>query len=127
MRTYAAADGDLHGTKGKGAIDADALGGDFDLVIVVVHGIVGSCSCSSGPGGILSKWVAVGVWSIVFIVVVVGGGGGGWMRAGRVGVVGKPGGWVGDGWGVVLGVAGVVDDFFEPDVVVVGGVSVQIR
>lgn len=44
---YTAADGDLHGAKGEGAIDADALGGDLDLVVVVSSGGGG------GGGGIL--------------------------------------------------------------------------
>lgn len=47
------------------------------------------------------------------------------VRAGRFGV-GKPCGWVRNGWGIVLWVACVMDDFFEADVIVVGGVSVGL-
>lgn len=123
MRAYTAADGDLHRAKSEGAIDTDALRGDFDLVVVVVGVVVvGSCV---GSGGVLGVGAA-GFGAIVSVSGGEGGGGGVMVvGAGRVGA-GKPGGWVRDRWGVVLWVAGVVDDFFEADVVVVGGVSVRL-
>lgn len=102
---YAAADGGLHGAEGEGASDADALRGDFDLIAVIV----------GGGGGVLGG-VAAGVWTGVFVR------GGNMVGAGGCGA-GKPGGCMGYGWSVVLGVTGVVDDFFEANIVVVGGVS----
>lgn len=36
MWTYAATNGNLHGTKGERAVDADALRGDLNLVIIII-------------------------------------------------------------------------------------------
>lgn len=101
MRTYAAADGDLHRAEGDGAIDADALGGHFDLIIIVIFVVI--VIWSGGLGSL-----------VLFQGRIVAGTG----RSGS----GEPGGGVRHGWSVVLWVTSVVDDFFEPDIVVVGGV-----
>lgn len=40
---------------------------------------------------------------------------------------GEPGGGVRQGWSIVLWVTSVVDDLFEADIVIVGGVSGRFR
>ena len=98
MRAFVAADGVAHREQGNGAVDADALRGDFEIVVAVsvIVDVVGFV-------------VVVGVG----IVIV-------WRVAARVG---EPGRCVRHRPRVVLRVQGVVHDFLEADVIVVRRVS----
>lgn len=120
MRTFAAADGVLHGPESEWAIDAYAFGGDFDFVFFVVGGVVVvvfvvgrvcffAPFASLGVGVVRGGYGCLRFWAGGSAVAVAGAG--------------EPGRGVGHGWGIFLRVASVVKDFFEPDVVVVGGVS----
>ena len=101
MGAFGAADGITHGEESEGAFDADALGRHFDFVILVIggsrvvseSGFSGTAICGRGDG----------------------------LGFGRLGV-GEPGGGMGHWAGIVFGIAGVVDDFLEANVVVVEGV-----
>lgn len=101
MRTFGAGDGVPEGEEGEGASERDALALDGDLVRVsgrrtpALAGASGRC--------------------------LLGGGG-----CGCVGIfhVREPSGGVREGWDVVAGVFGVVDDAVEADVGIVRGVSV---
>lgn len=104
MRTFGAGDGVPEGEEGEGAFERDALALDGDLVRVCGRGTPALAGASGR--------------------CLVGCGG-----CSRVGIfhVREPSGGVWEGWDVVAGVFGVVDDAVEADIGVVRGVSIFVN